>query len=237
MSRRWAGASGRYQAICEQGHCALTGGEATSKHEGQIFALLNYVIGPGQHDLRATTGSRVVRIDMTFPLPFRRTLAVEYDGAYWHQGQEERDLCKADMILRAGRYFVVRSREDPLRPLTPLDVHVPPRADAAECVRLTLLQLAHELNTDVGQDALWRIGDFLHASAQPRESGRIACKICRRVAQHGGATAGCEMAARIRAGQPESCADSAPDDKSNHPGKHGQAPRRGQAKPHAERKL
>jgi hypothetical protein len=53
-----AGASGRYQAACERGHCALTGGEATSKHEGQIFALLGYVIGPGQHDLRVRIGTR-----------------------------------------------------------------------------------------------------------------------------------------------------------------------------------
>ncbi len=61
MSRRRASASGPLAGDLRAGHYALTGGEATSKHEGQIFALLNYVIGPGQHDLRATTGSRVIR--------------------------------------------------------------------------------------------------------------------------------------------------------------------------------
>jgi hypothetical protein len=183
MATRWAGASGRYQAICEQGHCALTGGEATSKHEGQIFALLSYVIGPGQHDVRVRIGSRVIRIDMTFPLPSGRILALEYDGAYWHEGQEERDLRKTGMIQQSGQYLVIRIREYPLQPLTPLDVHVPPRADAAECVRLTLLHLTHQLGADVGQDAPRRVGDFLHASARPLKSGSIACKICRRIAQ------------------------------------------------------
>jgi len=38
---QWFGANCCYQAACEQGHCALTGNRATSKHEGQIFTLLD----------------------------------------------------------------------------------------------------------------------------------------------------------------------------------------------------
>jgi hypothetical protein len=182
MSTRWAGASGRYQAACEQGHCALTGGEASSKHEGQIFALLSYVIGPGQHDVRqdripGRSGRHGVSPDGG------RILAVEYDGAYWHRGREERDLRKTDMIQWSGQYRVVRIREFPLQPLTPLDLQVPPRADAAECVRLTLLHLVHALCPDLDQDGLRRIRDFLNASVQPLESGHIQCGICRQVAQ------------------------------------------------------
>jgi very-short-patch-repair endonuclease len=51
---------------------------------------------------------------MGFPLPGGRILAVEYDGAYWHRAQEERDLRKTDMIQWSGQYCVVRIREDPL---------------------------------------------------------------------------------------------------------------------------
>jgi hypothetical protein len=45
---------------------------------------------------------------MAFPLSGGRSLGVEYDGAYWHQGQEERDLRKTFMIEGTGQYYVLR---------------------------------------------------------------------------------------------------------------------------------
>lgn len=157
------------------------GGAATSKHEGQIFALLSYAIGPGQHDRRVPIGTRIVRLDMTFPLRDGRTLAVEYDGAYWHHGQEERDRRKTHMITWSGQYCVVRIREDPLQPLTPLDVQVPSRADAGVCAQLTLLHLVHELWTGIDDGDHRRIRDFLNASAQRMALPDIRCKTCREV--------------------------------------------------------
>lgn len=44
------------------------------------------------------------------------SVAVEYDGAYWHIGREERDERKSRDLLQAG-YAVVRLREDGLGPL------------------------------------------------------------------------------------------------------------------------
>lgn len=184
MRTRWTGANGRYQAACEQGHCALTGGAATSKHEGQIFALLHYAIGPGQHDRRIRIGTRIVRLDMTFPLAGGRILAVEYDGAYWHQGQEVRDMRKTDMVAWSGQYRVLRIREDPLQPLTPLDVQVPRRADAAVCAQLTLLHLFHESWADIDADGHLRIRAFLNASAQRLALPDIRCEACREVQDH-----------------------------------------------------
>jgi hypothetical protein len=183
MPTRWAGASGRYQAACEQGHCALTGGAATSKHEGQVFALLSYVIGPGEHDLRVSIGTRFSRLDMAFPLLGARSLGVEYDGAYWHQGQEERDLRKTFMIEGTGQYYVLRIREEPLQPLTPLDVQVPARADPATCAQLALLHLFHELLMERGDDGHRRIWNFLSARAQLLALSDIRCGMCRQVAR------------------------------------------------------
>src|SRR5271166_5808549 len=102
MYTRWASATGRYQGKCEQGHCALTGGQATSKHEGEILTLLKYVIGHGRRR-EGLQGRQQFRLDMAFDLPSGLVLVVEYDGAYWHGGRsqeerqrnEERDYCKA----------------------------------------------------------------------------------------------------------------------------------------------
>jgi hypothetical protein len=79
MHTRWAGATGRYQGKCEQGHCALTGGQATSKHPGEILTLLKYVIGQGHGDMSVPVGRRQFRLDMVFNLPDSRVLVAEYD--------------------------------------------------------------------------------------------------------------------------------------------------------------
>jgi hypothetical protein len=197
MPTRWAGASGRYQAACEQGHCALTGGAATLKHEGQVFALLSYVIGPGEHDLRVSTGTRPSRLDMAFPLLGPRSLGIEDDGAYWHLGQEERDLRKTIMIEDTGLYYVLRIREEPLQPLTPLDVQVPARADPATCAQLTLLHLSIYL-MELGDNGRQRIRDFLSARAQLPAFPDIRCGMCHRVAED--CTVSCPSWACRRAG-------------------------------------
>jgi hypothetical protein len=103
MYTRWAGATGRYQGKCEQGHCALTGDQATSKHEGEILTLLKYVIGHGRGDVKVPGGRRQFRLNMVFNPPSGLGLVAEYDGAYWHGGRnqeerqryEERDYYKA----------------------------------------------------------------------------------------------------------------------------------------------
>lgn len=109
MSRRGSGTTGQYQASCEHGYCALTGRQTTSKLEGQIFTLLDYVLGPGKHDWRSQVCGRWVQIDMVFTLPDDRALVVEYDGARWHRSKEERDWRKARMIEEGwnGRKCVV----------------------------------------------------------------------------------------------------------------------------------
>lgn len=120
MRTRWSGATGRYQARCEQGHCALTGDQATSKLQGQIFTLVDYAIGPGHQDQRFYIGRRQTRLEMVFQMSGDRALVVEYDGAYWHQGHEERDFLEAPMVEQGWQErgcVVVRIREDPLTPL------------------------------------------------------------------------------------------------------------------------
>jgi len=69
MPRNLPGVTGRYQAKCGRGLCALAGDQATSKLQGDLFALLDYVIGGGAQDVRAGTGTRTLRTDMVFRLP------------------------------------------------------------------------------------------------------------------------------------------------------------------------
>lgn len=185
MTTRWSGDAGRYQAKCGQGHCALTGDQATSKIQGEIFTLLDYVIGPGHRD-QCAFAFRSVRLDMVFTIPSGRALVVEYDGAYWHRNQEERDFRKARAVEEAWRHrgcVVVRIRENPLTPLYPLDVQVPARSDALTCARLVLLHLLHEMPDEMEQCyGEGEVGSFLRSSRRPLPREDVRCEICKYVA-------------------------------------------------------
>lgn len=188
MSTRWSGASGRYQARCEQGHCALTGDQATSKLQGQIFTLIDYVLGPGRLDVRDFAGRRPVRLDMVFRLTGGQVLVVEYDGAYWHNGQEERDYLKARIVEEAWRdrgCVVVRIREDPLIPLVPYDVQVPADSDAARCTQLVLLHLLHELPASFeDRYGEGRVFSFLRSTSRSLTRSDVRCGTCWKFASH-----------------------------------------------------
>lgn len=191
MRSSWAGATGRYQRKCEQGHCALTGGRPSSRREGEVLTLLRYVIGNGRGDVSVRIGGRLCRLDMVFDLPDGRVLAVEYDGAYWHDGrrnigQEGRDFRKARDVEAAWRdrgCVVVRIREDPLEPLYPLDVQVPARGDPEICAKTVLIHLEHVIHPpfmeSLGQD---RVIGFLRSAARPLTLGDLRCAGCRDVA-------------------------------------------------------
>lgn len=185
MKTRWAGSAGRYQASCGEGHCALTGDRASSKIEGQIFTLLNYVLGNGELDMQTYVGSKRLRIDMIFTLKVGHVLAVEYDGAYWHRGHEDRDRRKTELIEARWpdrKCLVVRVREHPLTPLGLCDVQVPFRADTGTCAQLILLHLAHlsEYSYDFGA----KLEVFLRASPHTIKSSEINCWECSHHAQN-----------------------------------------------------
>jgi hypothetical protein len=184
MGTRWAGAAGRYQASCEQGYCALIGGQATSKLEGQIFTLLNYVLGHGELDMQTSVEGKQLRIDMVFTLNPDEILAIEYDSAYWHRGQEKRDKRKTQLIEAKWwncKCFVVRIRERPLTPLRSCDVQIPARADAGTCAQLVLLHLAHL--PGYPYDFGGKLEDFLRASPRLLTPSEIRCLECSHHAQ------------------------------------------------------
>lgn len=197
MYTRWAGTTGRYQGKCEQGHCALTGDQATSKHEGEILTLLKYVIGHGRGDVKVPGGRRQFRLDMVFNLPSGLGLVVEYDGAYWHGGRnqeerqrnEERDYHKAREVEAAWGdrgCAVVRIREDPLEPLHHHDIQVPTRSDPATCAKAVLIHLVHVLYPlfPESRDDEERVVSFLRSSASPLASGDLRCADCRKAASY-----------------------------------------------------
>lgn len=183
---RFAGANGRYTPSCEKGVCARTGNRATSKLESDIFTLLDYILGPGKQDVHTyLSGNRPCRIDMLFPALGPQAVIVEYDGAHWHEGKEERDWSKS-CEMQEGWYshrdnLVVRIREQPLPLLDPLNVPVPPRAKAVLCVRVTVLHLLHSESRILG-DRLPRVLDFLRSSSQPLARDEVLCGGCRRAA-------------------------------------------------------
>ncbi len=117
VSANNSGVTGRYQVKCGHGLCALTGDQATSKLQGALFELLDYVIGNGRQDVRVSMGGRLVRLDMVFGLSSGYKLVVEYDGAYWHRPYEERDFLKARDVEHyyGPKCVVVRVRETSTR--------------------------------------------------------------------------------------------------------------------------
>lgn len=186
-----SGLTGRYQARCGNGLCALTGDQATSKLQGGLFAVLNYVIGAGRQDARVSLGTSLARLDMIFNIVDHK-LVVEYDGAYWHRGREEQDFRKARRVESWywPRCIVVRVREYPLEAtadgsFTSPDVQVPARVDAGTCAQLVLLHLLHVLPySSIDYVTEDRLLGFLRSAGRPLERSSVLCETCKDVARH-----------------------------------------------------
>lgn len=193
MGNRLPVHSGRHVAACSDGRCALTGNEATSKLEGHCFVLLNAVLGGGTQDVQLCGGH--FRADMVFQLPDGAVLVIEFDGAFWHQGTEDRDwrkICAAHAHWD-GQCIVIRVREMPLTPIDRHDVLVPAKASAVTIATTVLLHLTHwiwigdydsveaNLHTFVESrsDAIWHM---LQALTPQVDLSELSCPWCRSMA-------------------------------------------------------
>ncbi|GAB6921150.1 hypothetical protein JCM9803A_16000 [Rhodococcus erythropolis] len=115
----------------------------SSRLEAQIFDLLNFVLGGGEQDLKLPSDGRM-HLDMRFRMASGVTIGLEYDGAYWHAGNEAADQRKAHRVVADGiADLVVRIREEPLAALSPYDVVIRHKESAPTVVIATLLHLVH----------------------------------------------------------------------------------------------
>lgn len=148
----------------------------TSNIERHIFELLNFLLGNGKQANQL--GWSDLRPDMRFDLP-GRGLIVEYDGAHWHRGHEDRDHRKSEEMMARG-YEVVRIREQPLRKLLCGDVVVPARAGALTSAIHTATHLAHSSPAlAANKPAILNVGRFLAATASPIPAEKVHCRVCR----------------------------------------------------------
>lgn len=148
MRRSTGSPTGRYQAACGDGHCALQGGAGRSKLQGQIFTLLDLALGPGISDAPVATAIGRVNVDMLFRLG-SGNIVVEYDGAYFHQHRARTDRIKADALRGRSKLLpahVLRIREQPLPRLHHHNVLAPPRPTPQQCAQLALLHMLHTLS-------------------------------------------------------------------------------------------
>lgn len=142
---RHYGVSGRYQASCGEGFCALHDNPGRSKIEAEIFTLLTYALGGGRAnaDLRRWL-SPPLKVDMLFEDSAQKPiLVVEYDGAYFHRDRSETDQDKAMWVHHILDVPVIRIREAPLQDVTRWDLVVPARSTGDICSRSLLLHLLH----------------------------------------------------------------------------------------------
>lgn len=184
MRRSTGSPTGRYQAACGDGHCALQGGAGRSKLQGQIFTLLDLALGPGISDAPVATAIGRVNVDMLFRLG-SGNIVVEYDGAYFHQHRARTDRIKADALRGRSKLLpahVLRIREQPLPRLHHHNVLAPPRPTPQQCAQLALLHMLHTLSRSLPGDVLAelepRIQAFLQAGKQIAPE-LIACLMCR----------------------------------------------------------
>lgn len=138
-------------ADCES--CGLVG---LSELEIGLYAELKAVLGkqmaPIKHDVRVSAADGVkVRVDVLVG-----TIAVEFDGSYWHKDKENRDREKTGQLKDLG-YSVIRVREHPLEALSPQDALVR-RAPTAHDVAVAALEgmLACDLIEDAAAESARR---------------------------------------------------------------------------------
>lgn len=115
----------------------------SSRQEIRLFAELEHILGTGTHADTLTTPQRRWNIDMTFPAPDHRTLAIEFDGSHWDRGRDDADLDKSLAIEQHtdNTWLVVRVREEPLALTRPTDVTVPLLCPADQAARILLRHL------------------------------------------------------------------------------------------------
>lgn len=169
----------------------------TSTVESDVYALLGFVLGRGEQDIRLPSDARM-HLDMRFLLPEGQMLGFEYDGAYWHSGREDTDERKAYRVLNdhlAG--VVIRIREQPLAALAREDVVVPHAASASTIVSVALLHLCH-LNL-VGYPTECRIETVIGALGEHLSGDKVLCDDCWALyARLTGVVSGEELARDIR---------------------------------------
>jgi hypothetical protein len=171
-------ARGRYRAGC---NCATEAGTRDSKIELATFELLSFVMPGGRHDVPFPNDRRMA-VDMVFELAPDCRLAIEYDGAYWHEGREEGDARKSALLVDSGFvHSVVRLREEPLDLISRDDVSFAKGAKAAEIVQLTLMHLLDGELLFRYHDQFDRILRFLESSSTRLPAGRIRCPRCLRM--------------------------------------------------------
>lgn len=130
--------------------CPRCGKKGVSRREQEVFTALQQhlpdLVSPGTVARHASPGPgrrrlRSWRVDML--LRGSPPVAVEYDGAYWHQDALQRDQDKAADLTASG-HIVIRIREQPLPTITPNDVVCTPDQPAevvAEQVYRKILDL------------------------------------------------------------------------------------------------
>jgi hypothetical protein len=122
-----------------------------------------------------------MNLDMLFQAVTGFRLGIEYDGAYWHEGREQRDSWKTERLIGSGVvHEVLRIRERPLQRLGPLDISVPRAASGQEIAAHVLAHLSHTVAYDFGNDVQERIDFNLYRPGRPVDPSRAACRECRR---------------------------------------------------------
>lgn len=108
-------------------------------------------------------------------------LGIEYDGAYWHEGRDQRDAWKTERLLDSRFvHDVLRIRERPLRLLGPLDLSVPRAATGQEIATNVLAHLSHTVAHHFGGDVQERIHFNLYRPGRMLDPSKVACRKCRR---------------------------------------------------------
>jgi hypothetical protein len=89
-------------------------------------------------DPKLLVGNKFIYVDILFPPQYM--LAIEYDGATTHANSLTKDIEKNEKLTKLG-YKVVRIREKPLIPTSPLDILIDKNISTKKCVDQVLNHL------------------------------------------------------------------------------------------------
>lgn len=153
----------------------------TSGIETTVFNVLAFVLECGMQDAAVPFDGRM-NLDMLFNANTGFRLGVEYDGAYWHLGQESRDFRKTQRLLGTGFvHEVIRLREEPLALLGPLDVSVPRGTTGQEVADRALLHLGHTVGHAFGPEVDDHLDFQIRRLSLSADKDHFLCRKCRRL--------------------------------------------------------
>ncbi len=142
--------------------CTLT---PQSRQELQITFELKQFFDINPKGFKTRVNGKLWSIDIYIP---EVNLGIEFDGSYWHKDKRDLDKLKTEKLREDG-FHIMRIREEPLKPITEIDIVYKRPFDAK---KITNEILHHIIDAyDISSSKVDLVNEYLRKCSLQNEEG------------------------------------------------------------------